>query len=152
MFMQDYDLVWDNRPGSQMGPADVLSCCDEVDILLDNTTITMLPTVSDVLIRALDVRLAKRIADFTATNPLVQDAWTAMSKHTSLFPHVSFDNWTFIEGFLYFKGHLYVPEPARQDLVRSLHDSLAGGHGRYFRTVHLVQRDYWWPGLTTFVC
>jgi len=55
MFMQDYDLVWDNRPSSQMGPADALSRCNEVDTSLDNTAITMLPTVSDILIRALDV-------------------------------------------------------------------------------------------------
>ena len=152
MFMQDYNLVWNNRPGSQMGPADTLSQCDEVDTSLDNTTITMLPSVSDVLIRALDVRLAKCIANFTASDPLVQDAQTAMSKHSSLFPRVSFDDWTFLEDSLYFKGRLYVPEPACQDLVCSLHCSLAGGHGGYFRTIHLVQRDYWWPSLTTFVC
>jgi len=151
MFMQDYDLVWDNCSSSQMGPADALSCCNEVDTSLDNTAITLLPTVSDILNRALDVRLAERIADFTATDPLVQDAQDAMSKHTSLLPRVSFDDWMFMEGSLYFKGHLYVPEPARQDLVCSLHCSLAGGHGRYFRTVHLAQRDYWWPGLTTFI-
>jgi len=150
--MQDYDLVWDNCPGSQMGPANALSRRDEVDTSLDNTAITMLPSVSDVLIHALDVRLAERIANFTVTGLLVQDACDAMSKHVSLFPRVSFDDWTFIEGSLYFKGHLYVPEPARQDLVRSLHCSPVGGHGRYFRTVHLVQRDYWWPGLTTFIC
>ena len=105
----------------------------------------------DVLICALDVRLAERIANFTVTDLLVQDAWTAMSQHSSLFPRVSCDDWTFMEGSLYFKGHLYVPEPAHQDLVCSLHCSPVGGHGRYFRTVHLVQRDYWWPGLTTFV-
>jgi len=48
--MQDYDLVWDNHSGSQMGPADVLSRRNEVDTSLDNTTVTMLPTVSDILI------------------------------------------------------------------------------------------------------
>jgi len=149
--MQDYDLVWDNHPGSQMGPADALLHCDEVDTSLDNTTVTMLSTVSDVLICILDVRLAEQIANFTATDPLVQNAWDAMSKHTSLFPCASFDDWMFIEGSLYFKGCLYIPEPAYQDLVCSLHCSLVGGHSGYFRTVHLVQCDYWWPGLTTFV-
>jgi len=149
--MQDYDLVWNNRSSSQMGPADALSRRNEVDTSLNNTTITILPSVSDVLVCALDVQLAERIADFTVTDLLVQDAHNTMSKHTSLFPCASFDNWTFIEGSLYFKGRLYVPEPARQDLVRSLHCSLVGGHGGYFRTVHLFQRDYWWPGLTTFV-
>jgi len=74
MFMQDYDLVWNNRPSSQMGPADVLSQCDKVDTSLNHTTMTMLPTVSDVLICALDVKLAEQMADFTATNLLVQDA------------------------------------------------------------------------------
>jgi len=123
--MQDYDLIWDNHPSSQMGPADALSRHDEVDTSLDNTGITMLPTVSDVLIRALDVRLAERIADFTATDLLVQDARNAMSKHTFLFPHVLFDDWMFLEGSLYFRGHLYVPEPACQNLVRSLHCSPA---------------------------
>jgi len=151
MFMQDYDLVWDNRPSSQMGPADALLRRNEVDTSLDNTAVTMLPSVSDVLIRALDVRLAKRIADFTATDPLVKDATDAMAKHSSLFPRAARDDWTFLDGALYYKSHLYVPEPARQELVHSLHCSQAGGHGRYFRTVHLVQRDYWWPGLTTFV-
>ena len=149
--MQDYDLMWDNRPGSQMDPADALSHHNEVDTSLDNTTITMLHSVSDVLIHALDVRLAERIADFTVTDLLVKDALDAISQQTSLFPCASCDNWKFMEGSLYFKEHLYIPEPARQDLVCSLHCSPAGGHGGYFRTVHLVQRDYLWPGLTTFV-
>jgi len=112
MFMQDYDLVWDNCPGSQMGPADALSCRDEVDTSLDNTAVTMLPTVSDVLICALDVRLAERIAEFTTTNPLVKDATNAMAKHSSLFPRTAHDDWTFLDGVLYYKSHLYVPEPA----------------------------------------
>ena len=60
-------------------------------------------------------------------------------------------DWTFLDGALYYKSRLYVPEPARQELVHSLHCSPVGGHGSYFRTIHLVQRDYWWPGLTTFV-
>jgi len=98
------------------------------------------------------VRLAKRIANFTATDPLVKDAVDAMSKQTSLFPCVTHDKWTFLDGTLYFKGCLYVLEPAHQDLVCSLHCSPAGGHGGYFHTVHLVQHEYWWPGLTTFVC
>jgi len=152
MFMQDYDLVWDNRPGSQMGPADALSRRNEVDTSLDNTAVTMLPTVSDVLMCALDVRLAEHIANFTATDPLVKDATDAMAKHSSLFPRTARDDWTFLDGALYYKSCLYVPEPAQQELVHSLHCSQAGGHGGYFRTVHLVQHDYWWPGLTTFVC
>jgi len=42
--------VWDNRPGSQMGPADALSRRDEVNTSLDNTSVILLPSVSDILI------------------------------------------------------------------------------------------------------
>jgi len=150
--MQDYNLLWDNRPGSQMGPADVLLRRNEVNTSLDNTAITMLPTVSDILICALDVCLADHIAEFTATNPFVKDATDAMAKHSSLFPRTACDDWTFLDGALCYKSRLYLPEPARQELVHSLHCSPVGGHGGYFCTVHLVQHDYWWPGLTTFVC
>jgi len=149
--MQDYDLVWDNHPGSQMGPADALLCHNEFDTSLNNTAVTLLPFVSNVLIRALDVQLAERIADFTVTNPLVKDATDTMAKHSSLFPCVAHEDWTFLDGALYYKSRLYIPEPARQDLVCSLHCSPVEEHGSYFRTVHLVQHDYWWPSLTTFV-
>ena len=152
MFMQDYDLVWDNRPGSHMDPADALLHHNEVDTSLDNAAVTMLPTVSNVLICALDVQLAEKIADFTVTDLLVKDATDAMAKHSSLFPHTVRDDWTFLNGALYYKSHLYVPEPAQQDLVHSLHCSPAGEHGGYFCTIHLVQCNYWWPSLTTFVC
>jgi len=137
--MQDYDLMWDNHPSSQMGPAGALSHRDEVDTSLNNTAITMLPTFSDVLICALDVELADKIAH---TDLLVKDTTDAMSKHTSLFPCMARKDWTFLDGALYFKGHLYIPEPACQDLVCSLHCSSAGGHGSYFCTVYLVQHDY----------
>jgi len=149
--MQDYDLMWDNCSGSQMDPADALLCRDEVATLLNNTAVTMLPTISDVLICALDVRLAERIADFTVTDLLVKDATDAMAKHSSLFPCAACEDWTFLDGTLYYKSCLYVLEPAQQNLVHSLHCSLAEGHGGYFCTVHLVQHDYWWPSLPTFV-
>jgi len=111
----------------------------------------MLPTVSDILIHALDVALANKIAHFTMTDPLIKDTTDTMSKHTSLFPHTTCEDWMFLDGALYFKGRLYVLEPAQQDLVHPLHWSPAGGHGGYFCTIHLIQCNYWWPGLTTFV-
>jgi len=103
----------------------------------------MPPTVSDVFVYALDMKLAGKIAHFTATDLLVKDAMDAMSKHTSLFPHAVCEDWTFLDGALYFKEHLYVLEPAHQDLLCSLHCSLVRGHGRYFHTIPLIQHDYW---------
>ena len=56
--------------------------------------------------------MADKIAHFTATDPLVKDTIDAMYKHTSLFPYMVHEDWTFLDGTLYFKGRLYVLEPA----------------------------------------
>ena len=55
-------------------------------------------------------------------------------------------DWEFIDGALYFKHQLYVPELAHHNLVKSLHELPAGGHEGFFHTLHWMQRDYWWPG------
>ena len=60
-------------------------------------------------------------------------------------------DWKFIDNSLYFKHRLYIPEPARHDLVQSLHESPARGHEGFFRTLHRMQKDYWWPGMSTFL-
>ena len=65
-----------------MGPANALSQCDMVNTSLNNTTITMLPTVSDVLICTLGVELADKIVHFTITNLLIKDATDTIFKHT----------------------------------------------------------------------
>ena len=61
-------------------------------------------------------------------------------------------DWKFIDDSLYFKHRLYIPESACHDLVRSLHESPARGHEGFFPTLHRLQRDYWWPGMSTFLC
>ena len=60
-------------------------------------------------------------------------------------------DWEFINNSLYFKHCLYIPEPARHNLVKSLHNSPARGHEGFFRTLHRMQKDYWWPGMSTFL-
>ena len=54
-------------------------------------------------------------------------------------------------GHLYFKGHMYIPPHERQAIVRSVHDSPTTGHAGRFRTKALLEQDFWWPGLSSFV-
>jgi hypothetical protein len=68
-----------------------------------------------------------------------------------LFPRSSLVDWTFDNGNLYYKHHLYVPPPARSALLHSIHSSHLTGHLGRFRTKAIVERDFWWPGLSTFV-
>jgi len=56
-----------------------------------------------------------------------------------------------IEGKLVLKeGKVYVlkNEELRMEVIWLHHDVLAAGHGGRWKTVELVTRNYWWPGVT----
>jgi len=47
------------------------------------------------------------------------------------------------------KGRIYVPEgELRGEVVRLHHDTPVGGHRGRWKTIELVTRNYWWPGVT----
>ena len=47
------------------------------------------------------------------------------------------------------EGKVYVPKDKelRAEVIQLHHDVPAGGHGRRWKTVELVTRNYWWPGV-----
>ena len=56
-----------------------------------------------------------------------------------------------IEGDLVLKeGKVYVlkDEELRVEIIRLHHDMPTAGHGGRWKTVELVTRNYWWPGVT----
>ena len=137
-----------------MGPADALSRKDEIETCDDNREITLLKGKDQYFhIRAIDAALAEKISSSTTDDPIVSKALAAMDKDTKepWLPHSTAADWEFSNGSLYFKHRLYIPEPARHELVKSLHNSPAGGHEGFFRTLHRMQKDYWWPGMSTFL-
>ena len=48
------------------------------------------------------------------------------------------------------EGKVYIPkdEKLRAEIIRWHHDTLAAEHGEKWKTVELVTRNYWWPGVT----
>jgi len=55
-----------------------------------------------------------------------------------------------IEGDLVLKERkVYMPkdEELRAEVIQLHHDVLAAGHGGRWKTVELVTRNYWWPGV-----
>lgn len=57
----------------------------------------------------------------------------------------------FDDGKLYYQHRIYILVPAHADLVQEAHSSPASGHGGVMRTITLLSRNYWWPGLSSFV-
>ena len=46
---------------------------------------------------------------------------------------------------------MYIPPHKRQAIVCFIHDSPITGHTGHFRTKVLLEQDFWWPGLSSFV-
>ena len=149
MFLQDFDLHFVHVPGTALGPTDALSCLPNSDLSSDNTDVTLLP--NDLFISAIDTALIDKIQSSSVADPLVVTALQNLSQGSPLFPRSSLLDWHFHDSQLYFKSRLYIPAVARHDLISSVHTSLASGHGGFFRTYSSLSRDYWWPGMSSFV-
>ena len=63
------------------------------------------------------------------------------------------DDWTFENGLIFYKDKCYVPNDLDlwRKILEKYHDAIPIGHPGQLRTQEIVQRDYWWPGLHTFV-
>ena len=62
-------------------------------------------------------------------------------------------DWQVENRLVFYKGRCYVPEDQdlRRDLVQLYHDTIAAGHLSENATFALLQKDYWWLGMRTFV-
>jgi len=60
------------------------------------------------------------------------------------------EEWQIEEGLVLKEGRVYIPknEKLRVEIIWLHHNTLIAGHGRQWKTVELVTRNYWWPGVT----
>ena len=149
LFLQDFDIIWKVTLGTQMGPADALSQKDYLDTTVDNTNTPILP--DPIVINALDLTLSHHIQSSSASDPFVLKALAALDEGSPLFTQATLLDWSFDNGHLYFHKRLYVPPSARSALLHSIHASPLSGHMGVFRTKSILEHNFWWPGLSTFV-
>ena len=125
-----------------------------MDTYNDNQAVTLLKGNTRYHhIRALGTALTDKITSLSPSDPIITKALAAMNnkKGEPWILHSNKNDWEYVDGALYFKHWLYIPEPACPDLISSLHQFPAGGHEGFFRTLHQMQKDYWWPGMFTFL-
>jgi len=60
------------------------------------------------------------------------------------------EEWREVDGIMYKEGKVYMPkdEKLRAEIIRLHYDTPIGRHGRQWKTVELVTRNFWWPGIT----
>jgi hypothetical protein len=63
------------------------------------------------------------------------------------------EDWNTEDGLILYGGKVYVPRDIklRTDLIRAHHDALEAGHPGEYKTLELITRNYWWPGITAMV-
>ena len=59
------------------------------------------------------------------------------------------EEWREVDSIMYKEGKVYVPKDnvLRTEIIRLYHNTLVGGHGGQWKTVELVTRNFWWPGV-----
>ena len=84
-----------------MGPANTLSCKDEVDTFNDNQDVVLLlPTL---FIKAIDAALTDKIALSSPSDPLISAALHVLDNGKLLLTRASKHDWHY-DGKLYFKN------------------------------------------------
>ena len=60
------------------------------------------------------------------------------------------EEWQIEEGLVLKEKRVYVPkdEKLRVEIIRLHYNTAIAGHGGQWKTVELVTRNYWWPGVT----
>ena len=61
--------------------------------------------------------------------------------------------WEEEQGIVYHKGKVYVPadDGIRTEVLCQCHDAPTTGHPGKNGTLELINRYYWWPGMSRFV-
>ena len=59
------------------------------------------------------------------------------------------EEWREVDGMMYKERKVYVPKDniLRAEIIRLYHDILVGKHKEQWKTVELVTRNFWWPGV-----
>jgi len=65
----------------------------------------------------------------------------------------SLRDWHTANELIFYKNQCYVPDDLtlRRNMVQKYHDTVSAGHPGCLATQILIQRDYWWPGMATFI-
>ena len=63
------------------------------------------------------------------------------------------DKWERDRDLVMYRRCVYVPKDPQlhHDIVHAHHDSVMTGHPGQWKTLELVSRNYWWPGISHYV-
>ena len=162
LFLTRFDFEIQHRPGRMGGKPDQLSRrVDHEPTVRDNEgQILLKPEVFKI--KAMkrghkstlnDHPILKRIRTSNLLDDSVRVALESIQNKAPRKLRKGLEDWNTEEGLILYKGKIYVPNDTdiRREIVRLHHDLPHAGHTGTFKTIELVSRNYWWPGMTTYI-
>ena len=139
-YLSRFNFKWTHKAGSTMGKADALSRQEDhaVGVADDNKGVTVIPPDQ---IRSVTPDLKTLIFDALVTR--TETEVYRLCKEKGICKEHN--------GFLYdSSGRMYVPDDdsLRMKVIASHHDSPVAGHPGHQKTQELIERHYYWPGLS----
>jgi len=153
LYLSKFDLNLIHIPVTQMVQSDALS--RRADLAPntddDNDDRTLLP--DSLFVNMIDTELNDLIRKTEQTDPVVHSALAALLEGGPFPMKSSLKDWHTANKLVFYKNRCYVPDDLtlRRNVVQKYHDIVSAGHPGRLATQILVQRDYWWPGMATFI-
>ena len=118
---------------------------------VDDTEQTLLP--DHLFLNTLDLSLHTLIVSSTNWDHIVSDVLTALQTNGTPLMKSALSDWQHKNGIVFYKDKCYVPNDIRlrQEIVKWYHNLPPMGHPGHLKTLELLQCNYWWPGMHTFV-
>ena len=156
LYLSRFDFMLKYIPGSKMGKADSLSRRPdwEVGVERDNE--------GKILVKSewLEVRRTEKVEIIVEGVGLLEKVKWSKVKDNEVVKAVEEmkqagvkmlrdEEWREVDGIMHKERKVYVPKDnaLRTEIIRLYHNTLVGGHGRQWKTVELVTRNFWWPGV-----
>ena len=101
-----------------------------------------------------DEKILREIKKALMNDDVTKDYWQLLKSGPREFGK-GLQDWNFENGLLLYRGKIYIPkdkdEELRRQIIKMHHDLPSAGHPGRWKTYELISRNYWWPGLTTYV-
>ena len=163
LYLLRFEFVISHKPGTSNGRVDALSRRpdhqkDDADdnlnrVLLQPDRFRVLAAKRGHMSVVPEKALLRRIRDCGEREQEVVEALSKLDKLGPARLQNDLVDWNTEQGLLLYRGRVYVPkdDALRAEIVRIHHDLPPAGHPGQAKTVELVTRNYWWPGMTKFI-
>ncbi|QRW23228.1 Retrotransposable element Tf2 protein [Rhizoctonia solani] len=146
----NFQIVY--QPGKQSGKPDALShCSNHADIPPADQTMLPDPVFANLALVTPEKELQRQIKLSLDQDKSLEEILQFLQNESKALPSIkrAFKDYKMEAGLLFYQGRIVVPDVGtlRTDLLCIFHNSPLAGHPGRQRTLELVSRNYYWPGI-----